>query len=43
MEPMGRQRLLLTALVSWRTLRKNPRLGLDELERALDLRAQLCG
>jgi hypothetical protein len=37
----GRQRFLPTMLAAWRPLRKKQRLGLDELERALDLRAKL--
>jgi hypothetical protein len=37
----GRQRWLPTVLPAWRSLRKQQRLGLDELEHAIDLRAKL--
>jgi hypothetical protein len=40
---MGQQRFLLTVLAVWRSLGKKTRLSLDELERALDLRAKLFG
>ncbi len=39
----GRQRFLPTVLPAWRSLRKQPRLDLDELEQALDLRAKFLG
>jgi hypothetical protein len=35
--------LLPTVLAAWRLLREKTRLGLDELEWALDLRAKLRG
>jgi hypothetical protein len=35
--------LLPTVLRAWRSLRKQQRLGLDELEHAHDLRAKLRG
>ncbi len=39
----GRQRLLPTVHGAWQSLGKQMRLGLDELERALDLHAKLRG
>jgi hypothetical protein len=39
----GRQRCLPTLLAALRSLRKQPRLGLDELEWVLNLRAKLRG
>ena len=39
----GRQRLLPTVLPAWRSLREKTRLGLDQFEQALDLRAKLRG
>jgi hypothetical protein len=39
----GRQRFLPTVFPAWRSLRKKSRLGIDELEEALDLRAKLRG
>jgi hypothetical protein len=42
-ETKVRQRFLPTVIAAWRSLRKKLRLGLDTLERALDLRAKLRG
>jgi hypothetical protein len=39
----GRQRWLPTVLPALRSLRKQKRLGFDELEHAIDLRAKLRG
>ena len=39
----GRQSFLPQVLAARRSMRKKTRLGLDELERALDLRAKLRG